>query len=171
MNRETVKLALDLRIFDETPFLPILNRCLHKGYQFTSIEDVGDTETHRLKLYELNKTCSADIPARGEFFSFEEFAARRFGKSYDPSGVFIALDQDVWIGMAATSNHSSKGFAFNEMTGVLREFRKSGIAISLKVLGIRYAKSLGVEWVYTIHDAENVAAIAMNRRLGYRDAD
>lgn len=166
----TVKLALDVKAFDEAPFIPALNRCCSEGIQFTTMEELGDREEHRQKLYELNKTCSQDIPGRGMFFSYDEFCARRYAATYDPAGVIVALDQDSWVGMAATSDHSSKGFAFNEMTGILREYRRRGIAIALKVLSIRYARSLKVNWVYTIHDSENFAAIEMNRRLGYADA-
>jgi hypothetical protein len=169
MTRRTVKLALDLKDFDDTPFRHSLKRCSEEGIQFTSMNELGDTERHRRKLYELNKTCSKDIPARGTFFTFDEFCDRRFGDTYDPAGALIAIDQDSWIGMAATSNHSERGFAFNEMTGVLREYRRRGIALALKLLSIRFASSLPVRWVYTIQDIENTAAIDMNLRLGYQD--
>ena len=131
------------------------------------MEELGDSEQNRRALYELNKTCSKDIPARGEFFPFDEFAERRFGASYDPAGAILALEGERWIGLSATSNWSQKDFAFNEMTGVLREYRRRGIALALKTLGIRYARRIGVSKVYTIHDFENLAAIEMNRVLGY----
>ena len=35
--------------------------------------DLGDTAGCRRALYELNKTCSADIPERGEFYTFHEY--------------------------------------------------------------------------------------------------
>lgn len=55
------------------------------------------------------------------------------------------------------------------MTGVLKEYRRRGIATALKVLSIEFARSLGVSVIYTVHAAANIAAIAMNRRLGYTD--
>ena len=73
------------------------------------------------------------------------------------------------MGMSATSYHTEKGFIFNEMTGVLRQYRHRGIATALKVRSIAFAQSRGVSVMYTVHAAANRAAIAMNRRLGYTE--
>ena len=167
MSRPVVNLRLDLSGFDEAPFLYAVERCKREGIRFTTMAELGDSDEHRLALYELNKTCSKDIPARGEFFTFDEFAKRRFGASYDPAGVILALDGGLWIGLSATADFSSRGLAFNEMTGVLRSHRRRGIAVALKVLAIRYARRLGVDQVHTIHDFENTAAIELNLGLGY----
>ena len=169
--RPIVTLRLDVDGFDETPFLKTLERCKASGIAFNSIAQLGDTEPHRRKLYELNKLCSKDIPARGEFFTYDEFCRRRFGQSYTPEGVIIARSQDTWVGLSATSIHGDRGFAFNEMTGVIRDYRRQGLALALKLLGIRHIRSLGLKWIYTIHDVENESAIQMNKRLGYKDAE
>jgi len=83
--------------------------------------------------------------------------------------VILAVEGDAWVGMAASSWHKDQGFVFNEMTGVLREYRRKGVAMGLKVLSVQFAASLGASTIYTVHAAANVAAIAMNRRLGYID--
>ncbi len=172
MNRPTVKLKLDLRSFDEGPFVSVLKTCEKAGIRFETMLTVGDTPANRLKLYELNRDCSRDIPARGAFFSFDDYRQARFERPvYDPRGIMLALDQDLWAGMAASSNWSHKGFVFNEMTGVLRDYRRRGIALAMKLLGIRFARDCGVETIYTLHDFENESAIGMNRRLGFVDTD
>lgn len=111
MEREFIKLVLDLSIFDERPFASEIKSCMDQGISFSSIAELGDTEANRLRLYELNKLCSRDIPGRGEFFSYEEFSQRRFGEHYDPCGVIIGIFGNQWIGMCATSNHSAEVFA------------------------------------------------------------
>lgn len=70
---EWVRLQLDLEAFDEAQFVPYLRRCLQSGIALTTMADVGDTAECRRALYELNKTCSADIPERGEFYTFDEY--------------------------------------------------------------------------------------------------
>ena len=172
MDRPSVKLKLDLKTFDETPFLPILEACLDAGLGFESLRTLGDTAEHRRRLYDLNKACSADIPGRGAFYSIEDYSKARFERDcYDPKGVLIALDRQAWVGLAVSSDWSAKGFVFNEMTGVVRDYRRRGAATAMKLLGLRYARSRGVDTVYTIHDAENDPAIRMNRRLGFVDTD
>ena len=170
MDREFIKLVLDLATFEESNFSTELNECFAQGFEFTTMNELGDTEENRFHLYELNKLCSRDIPGRGEFFSYDEFCQRRYGEYYDPRGVAIGVTEGHWIGMCATSNHSDKGFCFNEMTGVINEYRRRGLALALKFMGIRYAKSVGVQKVFTIQDAQNSSAIAMNRKLGYVDS-
>lgn len=171
MSRPVVKLKLDITSFEEANFNGVLQLAENRGISFQSMAVLGDTEEHRRLLYELNKTVSGDIPARGKFFEYREFCEKRYGRSYDPKGVIIALLDGNWIGMTANSNWKKYNFIFNEMTGVLTRYRRTGIAIALKLHGIRYAKSLGVKFAYTVHDMENVAPIAMNRRLGYVETE
>jgi len=71
------------------------------------------------------------------------------------------------VGMAATSLHD--GFAFSEMTGVIRSHRGRGLSLVLKVQAIAFAFSSGQCVIRTQHHPENVSAIAMNRRLGFVD--
>lgn len=171
MDKPIVKLKLNLELFDENAFTSALALAQSNGISFSTMQDLGDTERNRRKLYELNKICSADIPERGEFFSYEEFCKRRYGRSYDPAGAIVAQYDSEWVGLTVTSNWSRKGFVFNEMTGVLRNYRRKGIAIGMKILGIRFAKSTGAKTIYTSHHPENFQAIGLNRRLGFVDTD
>ncbi|MFI9243624.1 GNAT family N-acetyltransferase [Streptomyces sp. NPDC053086] len=168
MNGLWVRLELDVTAFDATRFEEYVARCSAAGIRLTTLAELGDTPEHRRALYELNKECSADIPERGEFYSFEEYTERRFAAAgYDPRGVVIALDGDAWIGMAATSVHD--GFVFNEMTGVRAPYRGRGISIAMKTVGLRFARECGATRVRTFHHPANANAIAMNRRMGFVD--
>ncbi|MFI6607770.1 GNAT family N-acetyltransferase [Streptomyces sp. NPDC050507] len=168
MADQWVRLELDLNAFDADRFEAYVTRCLDEGIRLTTLAELGDTPEHRRALYELNKECSADIPERGEFFSYEEFCTRRFdAPSYDPRGVVLALDGDDWIGMAATSRHED--FLFNEMTGVRASYRGQGVAVAMKTFGMRFAAVCGVRRIRTFHHPANDSAIGMNRTMGYTD--
>ena len=171
MDKQIVKLKLDIEFFDESPFISALALAQSNEINFSTMQDLGDSENNRRKLYELNKICSADIPERGEFFSYDEFCKRRYGNSYDPAGAIVARHNSKWIGLSVISNWSHKGFVFNEMTGVLRDYRRKGIAITMKILGIRFAKSTDAKVIYTSHHHENYQAIELNKRLGFVDTD
>lgn len=132
----------------------------------------GDTAECRRALYKLNKTCSADIPERGEFYTFDEYVADRINtSSYDPRGVILAVSRGVWVGMATTSLRHAEGYAFSEMTGALPSHRGRGISLAIKVLAVRFARSCGMRWLRRFHHPRNTAAIGMNRRLGFVDDD
>lgn len=170
MADQWVRLELDLTTFDTERFERYVARCRDEGIHLTTLAELGDSPEHRRALYELNKECSADIPERGEFFSYEEFCTRRFDTpSYDPRGVVIALDGDDWIGMAATSRHAD--FLFNEMTGVRASYRGRGVSIAMKTLGMRFAATCGVRRIRTFHHPANAGAIGMNRTMGYADTE
>ncbi len=167
-----VRLQLDLASFDETPFAGCVERCERAGIELSSMAALGDGEESRRRLYELNRECSADIPGRGPFFTFEEYVAARIARAaYLPGGTIVAREGEDWVGMAMVSDWRERGFLFNEMTGVRASHRRRGIALALKLVAIRFARSTGVRWLYTFHDPRSVEAIALNRRLGYVDAE
>lgn len=160
---------LDLATFDDTPFVSYLTRNKLQGIRFHTLAGLGDTLENRRKLYELNKQCSADIPGRGKFFTFENYCKVRFNSPfYRPEGVIVALHNDAWVGLTAVTYHPAGNFCFNEMTGVLRAYRGRGIAKALKLVGIRFAHTIGAATVRTFNDADNHGILAVNRQLGYQ---
>ena len=171
MAVEWVRLRLDLDAFDDARFDRCLRRCQESGIEFTTMAALGDTAEHRRALYDLNRTCSADIPGRGEFYSFDDYLAQRIDTpAYDPRGVVLALDGGRWVGMAATSLQA-EGHALSEMTGVLAGHRGRGVSLAMKLLAIRFARAHGVRWMRTFHHPGNAPAIAMNRGLGFVEAE
>ncbi len=62
----------------------------------------------------------------------------------------------------------ANGNAHNDMTGVRREYRGRGIALALKLLAIRFARSVGAQEITTSNDSLNAPMLAVNRKLGYQ---
>ncbi|MET8004505.1 GNAT family N-acetyltransferase [Nonomuraea glycinis] len=165
-----VRLELDVDGFDDTDFEPYLVRARDSGVGFTTMAEAGDTAAGHRALYDLNRTCSADIPDRGEFYTFDDYVAQRIKvPSYDPAGIVLATREGAWIGMSSTSLHPAEGRAFSEMTGVLAPYRGQGLSLALKLLAIRFVRASGYRRLATIHHPRNASAIAMNRRLGFVD--
>jgi RimJ/RimL family protein N-acetyltransferase len=165
-----VRLELNVEKFDDAEFEPYLQRARASGIRFTTMAELGDTTAHRRALYDLNKTCSADIPDRGTFYTYDEYVTQRIDvASFNLSGVVLATRDDAWIGMTTTSLHPDKGYAFSEMTGVLSPHRRRGLSLALKLLAIRFVRSSGYQRLVTFHHPRNTSAIAMNRRLGFVD--
>ena len=169
---EPVKLQLDVTSFNGAAFQSCLERCKQSGLRFSTVAEADAGPVANRMLYELNKTCSADIPDRGAFYTFEEYVAQRINVPfYDPRGVVLAIDHGTWVGMAATSVYPDRGYALSEMTGVLRSYRGQGVSIAMKVLAIEYVRDRGLRWIRTGNGSANAPAIAMNRRLGFVDED
>jgi hypothetical protein len=161
-----VKLKLDLDSFDESRYCSQITK-VEKITSIQSMLELGDNEINRKRLYELNKLCSADIPERGKFYTYDEFCKARYGSSYDPAQAMIATMGPDWIGLSVNSNWSKKGFLFTEMTGVVQEHRKKSIALVMKIYGIRAARKTGAKGIYTITADVNPNSVRMNLRLGF----
>ena len=169
MDPHWTHLKLDVAGFDYEAFAPIVRRCEDAGIAFTTMAELGDNESNHRRLYELNRTCSADIPERGQFYSYDEYVEQRIRQNYTPQTTVIAVDGGEWVGMSAASDHSIDGYFFNEMTGVIRSHRGRGIAVAMKAIVVQLVRERGISEIRTIHHPDNLAPIALNRRLGYRD--
>jgi hypothetical protein len=67
---------------------------------------LGDAPEQRRKLYNLNKACSADIPDRGPFYTYEEYVTQRIDvAAFNPKGVIVGNQGDGWIAISATFLH------------------------------------------------------------------
>jgi GNAT superfamily N-acetyltransferase len=141
------------------------------GIAVTSLGEWGDSAEHRRAVYELNRTCSADIPGRGEFFAYEEWERLRLescGTRFD--GVVLAFHGDLPVGLCQLTAPPGRPWAFVEMTGVLRAWRRRGIAGAMKTRAFDVARRWGCTEVRTHHHPENLPAISANRALGFRPA-
>lgn len=171
-NHKWVKLELDITSHDLSNFRAYVDRCIGSGIRFATMSDLGDSHANHVALFELNRECSADIPGRGTFYTLNEYLTERVHvDTYNPKGVLLALDESEWVGMAAISDCRSRGYVFSAMTGVKRSHRGGGIAVSLKVLGVDFIRSTGVNTIRAVHHSGNVSIIALNRKLGYMDGE
>ena len=147
---------------------------LTAGLELGSLSAWGDTDAHRRMVYELNKTCSADIPDRGTFFSFEDYRALRFDSvAARPDGIILAFDtrahSERLIGLCQLTCPPGRDWAFVEMTGVLPTYRRRDIATAMKRRALVVAAGWGCSEVRTLHHPNNAAIIAANRALGFHD--
>jgi len=88
---EWVKLELDLRCFDSNRF----TTSLPAEIRVMTLPDLGDVDRRRRQIYQLNKECAADIPDRGEFFTWAEYKRIRFDvPQFRPDGRLLAVAGD-----------------------------------------------------------------------------
>lgn len=172
--RHQMAMALDLATFDDRPYTAIIPRLEGEGFQFTSMEALGDTEEARRKLYLLNDSTSATTPGtEGEhsWTSFEDFQQGVCQSDwYQPAGQKVVIDttSGAWVAMSAITRFEGVDYAYNLFTGVDPAYRGRKLAQAVKVLALRYAsQELGVSSVHTHHNTKNEPMIAIDRKLGY----
>ncbi len=169
-----IGMTLDLEAFDDRPYDEIIARLQAEGFQFTSMEALGNTEEAQRKLYALNDSASAEtLGSDGEhpWLSFEDFQKKVCQANwYIPAGQMVVIDTSNgdWAAMSAITRFEGTDYAYNLFTGVDRRYRGRKLAQAVKVLALRYARqALGVSTVRTHHNTHNAPMIAIDVKLGY----
>ena len=173
--RDQIGMELDLQAFDDRSYDPIIARLKAEGFQFTSMEALGNTPEAQRKLYALNDAASASTPGQeGEhpWSSFEDFQKSVCQSDwYKPAGQIVAIDtaSGSWAAMSAITRMQGREYAYNLFTGVDLPYRGRKLGQAVKVLALRYARDeLKAGIVRTHHNTRNLPMIAIDRKLGYR---
>ena len=159
IDQHIFNFELDLRTFDETPFLADIAALESQGIRFCALADFPDTQETRRKLYDLNQH-----PLN--FQGFEERVIK--APWFNRKGQLLAVDGDQWVGMAPVSVFPELRLAYNLHTGVLPAYQRRKIATSLKVLAARYAHQNGADRIITDNNLRNAPILAINRKMGYK---
>ncbi len=164
--------SLDLRTFDETPFLATLTRFAGAGYTVTTLaearQDDPDADQH---LYEVFAESIVDVPFPGEERadpSYKNFRDNVLdAPNTDPNAIFIARLGSRMAGMTSLELLPN-AIGITGMTGVLRQHRGWGVALAVKLASFRYLKAHGYTETRAHNDTANPPILALNAKLGYR---
>jgi RimJ/RimL family protein N-acetyltransferase/L-amino acid N-acyltransferase YncA len=169
-----IGMTLDLNAFDDLPYDEKIARLQAEGFQFTTMEALGNLEEAQRKLYALNDTAASEtLGSEGEhpWISFDDFQKNVcHAEWYKPAGQMVVIDTATgrWAAMSAITRFEGVDYAYNLFTGVDKAYRGRKLAQSVKVLALRYARDvLKVDEVHTHHNTQNLPMIAIDRKLGY----
>jgi GNAT superfamily N-acetyltransferase len=170
----SMAMALDLTTFDDRPYDAIIAKLKGEGYQFTSMEALGNSEDAQRKLYALNDTAARETmgyDGSPTWLSFEDFQKSVCQADwYIPAAQNVVIDTatGIWAAMSATTRFAGADYAYNLFTGVDKRYRGRKLAQAVKVIALRYARDvLKVNTVRTHHNTKNDPMIAIDRKLGY----
>ena len=169
VTRHSFESTLDLAMFDEGRFAGHIEAIQASGLRFFTLADLGNTLEAQRRLYDLNARLVEEIPGNQGWLPFDEFLKQVCAASwYRPDGQIFTSDGDTWVGMAAVGYFEHTRSMYNMITGTERAYRRRGIALALKLLSIRCARSYGAKYIRTHNDSENAPMLAVNRKLGYQ---
>jgi mycothiol synthase len=170
----SIGMALDLQAFDDRPYDGKIAGLQAEGFQFTSMEALGNTEEAQRKLYTLNDMTVLETPGSDgtpAWLSFSDFQKKVCGADwYVPAGQMVVIDTATgdWAALSAITRFEGADYAYNLHTGVDKRYRGRKLAQAVKVLALRFAREvLKVSTVRTNHNEENLPMIAIDEKLGY----
>lgn len=171
-----IEMELNLDTFDDTVYDGLIVRLKEEGFQFISMQELGNTEEAQRKLYDLNTATAMDIPGwegSQPWESFEDFQQSVCQQDwYIPSGQMLAIDTHTgaWAAMSAITRMEGVEYAYNLHTGVAKGYRGRKLAQAIKVIALRYAREvLKVHSVHTHHNLLNLPILAIDRKFGYTE--
>lgn len=150
--------TLELAEYREAPIV------LPDGVEIVALAERPDLAE---SLYEVGEEAAADIPGEEAGLSFEQWRALELDRPSKRRDLFVvALAQGEPIGYANVDEFGKEGR--NGLTGVVRAWRRRGVAEALKRTQIELARSAGLERLITSTEARNVPMSSLNAKLGYR---
>jgi|SRR5579859_2857907 len=164
--------VLDLTRFDPSQFAPQVAAVEAQGIQLRTWADLGfDDPQVRRRIYENWLAIREDVPIppndqRIET-TFEMWWTRSARPDLLPAGYFVAMAGDQYVGMTNLWRSPEAGELRTGITGVLRDYRRRGIAQALKVRSLEFARAAGYRCVVTENETNNRGMIAINDLLGF----
>jgi len=112
-----------------------------------------------------------DVPRPSEFSPppFEKYAQTEFeAPDFMPELWLVAIDSETYIGTTSLFKLGEKLDTLETgLTGVLHNYRRQGLATTLKCLAIETAQRMGARLIQTYNE-ENNPMFHLNLRLGFQ---
>ena len=161
---------LDLETFDWDGFASRLGSAERAGLKVRTgdwlLEHDRDAKT---KLYDLVWDILQDVPTPDPLTRrpFEEWAKGFEHPAFLGESWFVALDGDNYVAMSSTwKDLAGSERLYQGLTGVLRPYRRKGIATDLKIRVNEFARDRGVRYIITDNE-ENNPMYVINVQLGF----
>jgi len=157
--------------FDFDRFDPSIARVEEQGIEIVAAPELARrVPDWKRVMWDLEFELFKDTPLPDEPRKrpLEAFVKWFDGPTFLPDAYSVAMDGERVVGMSELWKRNAQPHRLmTGMTGVIREYRRRGIATALKTTGIRYARDHGIEHVQTIN-AEGNPMYDLNMALGYK---
>ncbi len=163
--------TLHLRTLDSRQFQPYLDRAQAGGFHFKTVADLEDSLTTARLLYDLiTQELLPDVPFAEPLiiWPFETWLERIWhSPRLNKASWFLVFGAEECIGVSELYKTDDPEVMATGLTAVKRAYRRKGLALSLKLLGIRYAQAHGVTRIQTVNHSINLSMLAINEALGF----
>jgi len=162
---------LEVSEFDPASFAGAEERIRIQGIGIRTMRELEAEPDRDRKLHELISEVQADMPSPEPYtkLSYEAFLKRmRDDENLLPDAFFVAVDGGDYVGVHFLRSVPDSRALMTGDTGVIRTYRRRGLALALKLRGVGYAQAHGHPLIRTLNDSSNQSILALNQRLGFR---
>lgn len=144
------------------------------GIELTTLADELARDPHCLRaVYQLH--CTLDISAPRDDPEtptpppYERFVAFEVDHpTVLKDAFFLAKYKDFYVGESALkTSEADPELLYQQLTGVVHEYRGMGVAMAVKLRTVEYAQRRGYREIRTWNSSRNGAMLAINTKLGF----
>ena len=162
---------LDVDSFDADRFAGTVHRVAGRGIEIEPLARLAAADPDwKQKLWALMRELYLDLPSHVSLRqqTIEVFEERSLhAPGFNAEAHFVALDGDRWVGTSSLwVPQGEPEKLYTGLTGVLRSYRRLGLATAMKVRGIAFAQQIGARIIQTDNE-ENNPMYWLNRQLGF----
>ena len=171
---------LDVSGFDFSAFATAEPRVREQGLTITTLgvelDAAGGAETSAgdavlRALYALDAECTADEPSYQPITMtpYERWRTDKLASpTFLPDASFLMKDGDRYVGLSELGKNLVLPHVLQQhFTAVARSHRGRGVAMALKVTGVRYAKERGYTEIRTDNNTRNRPMLRINEAMGF----
>lgn len=163
---------LDVPAFDVAAFAGLRQKLEAQGIAFCTVPELQASDPAWLpKLHELDWQLVQDEPLP---YTPKKMSEERFRQIYLDAPMamvdswVVAVENGRYVGNSMLEKSSQPGTVSTGFTGVLRSYRRRGLATALKAQAIAYARTAGFQAIRTGNE-ENNPMLALNKKLGFAE--
>lgn len=162
---------LNVKTFDPAPFTWAPAKAVSAGITFKTLADLPNIEaTQRLLYTTITQVLLPDVPFSEplSIWPFETWLERAWHNPHrDFAGTFLAFAEDDLVGISELFSTDTPGKFSTGLTAVRREYRRKGIAQTLKLKAAEYVRENGGVEIETVNHLNNRPMLAINEAMGF----
>jgi GNAT superfamily N-acetyltransferase len=160
---------LEVADFDFTPYQGLAEKLETEGFLVRSFRQLERDPERNRKIHDLFNTVLLDIPSTDPVteLPFQTFQQNLQRPTLIPDGYFLMVHGDQYVGISNLWRTANPMDVRQGITGVRPAYRRRGIALALKLAGIRYAQEQGKWRIRTNNEIGNRPMLALNEKLGF----
>jgi GNAT superfamily N-acetyltransferase len=161
--------TLDVNSFNFTQFADVEQKVTAQGIECRSLQELKSDPDYERKLYALNCEIDRDLYAGSDIteIPFDRWLDTRLhNPKLQHEGSFVGVDGDRYVGFSTVASDDD-GCIRIGVTGVVKNYRRRGIALVLKIAGLRWCVANRIRKLRTSNEDRNIGIVSLNKKLGF----
>jgi len=163
---------LDLTSYKPELYQKEIDRVTNHGYRIITLSQLRNEDKKAdYKCWQFERVVAPDMPWTDpitvpEFDHYKEYMLSN--PRFNPNSWFIVLDDKTIVGLNNLWKTSMEKIISTGLTGVLRKYRRKGIATALKHTNLAWAKNQNYENIRTNNVDTNKGMLSINLKIGFK---